>query len=583
MSEPWDLTAVEIVERIRARELTAVDLVDALLGRVTEIEPAVLAWATLDAEGAAAESWARDEQAATGTVRPLQGVPVGVKDIIDVAGLPTIAGFEPFRERVAARDAAVVARLREAGAVIMGKTHTTQFAHGDPAPTLNPWNAERTPGGSSSGSAAAVAARMVPLAVGTQTAGSVLRPAAYCGVVGFKPGFNWVALDGVLPLAWSLDHVGLFARTVEDVALAYRAVLGTADEPLPAPPDAPRFALLPEFLERADPPVAEHLRDVAGRLRDAGATVEERPLPVDLDLLLAVLHVIMASEVAAVHAEGLAADPEHYGPNLRIAIETGQLIPAAYLVKARRLRRRIAAAVGAALADVDAFLLPTVSNEAPYRRFTGDRSFQAPWTLLGTPAITLPTGLGAENLPIGTQLVARRGGDAALLALAAWAARTLGLLAPPEVRLPEPEPVAEELVEEPAAAESAEPAGEAPGAEELPVGEAAAEAMTAEEGAAETVEPAGEPAREPEAPTAPAAGGLAAIELVAGEPGTVGETGVAPTGTAEAAEPTEPGESAEHARARDLPAEAVVDEPEPESEPEHPGAPPTTPRPGEGD
>ncbi|HUY98735.1 MAG TPA: amidase family protein [Thermomicrobiaceae bacterium] len=521
MSELWDLTAAEIVAGIRGRELTASDLVAALLDRAAEVEPEVLAWATLDAQGAAAEARVRDDRVAEGVIGPLQGVPVGIKDIIDVAGLPTIAGFEPFRDRVAERDAEIVARLRTAGAIILGKTHTTQFAHGDPAPTRNPWNAERTPGGSSSGSAAAVAARMVPLAVGTQTAGSVLRPAAYCGVVGFKPSFNWVDRAGVLPLAWSLDHVGLFARTVADVALVFGAVSGTSLDLDADGPAAPRIVLLPEFLERAEPPVRDHLLDVATRLREAGASVEERSLPVDLDVLLAVHHVIMASEVSAVHAEALAADPASYGPVIRLTIETGQLIPAAYLLKAQRLRRQIARAIDEALAGIDGFLLPTASNPAPPRRSTGDRAFQAPWTLVGAPSITLPTGLTEDGLPIGSQLVGRRGGDARLLALAAWSARKLGLIAAPEIRLPEPEPIAEPepLPEEPEAVG----AGELPTSEPVPAaGESEASEQPVEPTAPESDLPASaeEPVERPVEPAEPteASSGRATAADTAVEP-----------------------------------------------------------------
>lgn len=431
MTALYDLTATEIVNRIRERELTAAELTQALLDRIAQLEPKVEAWATLDADGALAQAAERDQAAAAGQIGPLQGVPVGIKDIIDVAGLPTIAGFAPFAETIAAADAAVVARLRAAGAIILGKLHTTQFAHGDPAPTRNPWDAERTPGGSSSGSGAAVAARMAPLALGTQTAGSVLRPAAYCGVVGFKPSYNWVSREGVLPLAWSLDHIGLFGRTVGDVALLHDATLGVTEPP--ADDAAPRIALLTEFLDRAQPAVRDHVADVAERLRAAGATVTEQTLPVDLDLLLAVHHTIMQSEVAAVHAASLAEDPEPYGPNIRREIEAGQLIPAVYRLQAQRLRRQIAGAVDAALAEVDAVLLPTAANLPPDRRTTGDRTFQAPWSLLGTPALTLPTGLSPEGLPIGSQFVARRGQDRALVAVAAWCEQRLGTLQPPEL------------------------------------------------------------------------------------------------------------------------------------------------------
>lgn len=503
MTALYNLTATEIVRRVRARELSAVDLVTELLERIERLEPEIEAWATLGADEALAEAAERDRAAASDQIGPLHGVPIGVKDIIDVAGMPTAAGFAPYRDRRADQDAHVVTRLRAAGAIILGKVHTTQFAHADPAPTKNPWNAARTPGGSSAGSAAAVAARMIPLALGTQTAGSVVRPAAYCGTVGFKPSYNWTSREGVLPLAWSLDHVGLLARTVEDVALAYDVIAGTQTDLAARRDTPPRLVLLTEFLERAEPDVREHLLEVAERLRAAGATVEEGSLPVDLDLWLAVHHVIMQAEVAAVHAEQCARHPDDYGKLLRQAIEVGQLIPAAYLLTAARLRRRISRAVDAALAEVDGYLLPSVSNAAPRRNTTGDRTFQAPWSLVGTPAITLPTGLNGDGLPLGTQLVARRGQDAALLAIAAWCAQTLGTIAPPDLEPPaaepEPEPVEQTAAAEaPAADATAEPSE--PAAE--PQGEAAAPNESAPE--AEREPTLSEPAAAPQAATAAA-------------------------------------------------------------------------------
>nr|PZN67553.1 MAG: amidase [Sphaerobacter thermophilus] len=512
MTALYDLTATEIVRRVRARELSAVDLVTALLERIARLEPEIEAWATLGADEALAEAAERDRAAEAGQIGPLHGVPIGVKDIIDVAGMPTVAGFAPYRDRRADQDAHVVARLRAAGAIILGKVHTTQFAHADPAPTKNPWNAARTPGGSSAGSAAAVAARMVPLALGTQTAGSVVRPAAYCGTVGFKPSYNWTSRQGVIPLAWSLDHVGLLARTVEDIALAYDAIAGTQTDLAARRDTPPRLVLLTEFLERAEPDVRDHLLDVADRLRAAGATVEEGALPVDLDLWLAVHRVIMQAEVAAVHAEQCARHPDDYGKLLRQEIEVGQLIPAAYLLTAARLRRRIARAVDTALGEVDGYLLPSVSNAAPRRNTTGDRTFQAPWSLVGTPAITLPTGLNSDGLPLGTQLVARRGQDAALLALAAWCAQALGTIAPPDLEPPaeEPEP---EAVEQPAAEEA--PVADA-STEESALAEEPAPEPAAPREAAPEVEPEPAPA-DPEPAAAPEEE-TAAAEATATEP-----------------------------------------------------------------
>jgi aspartyl-tRNA(Asn)/glutamyl-tRNA(Gln) amidotransferase subunit A len=424
-----ELTATQIVAQVHAGSLSVVDLVRALLERIERLDDRVKAWVTVDAAGALAAAEALDAEARGGRVRPLHGVPVGVKDIIDVAGLPTEAGFAPYRGSRAGQDAAIVARLRDLGAVMLGKAHTTQFAFADPAPTRNPYDLERTPGGSSSGSAAAVAARMVPAALGTQTAGSVVRPAAYCGVVGFKPSFNWFSREGVLPLSWALDHLGLIVRTAEDAVLVFDALTGESARV--AGRAAPRIGVPQEFVERSEPHVAAHLREIGRRLRDAGAELHEVRLPVEFDLLLAVHHVIMQTEVAAVHAEPLLQHPDAYGPQLRVETELGQAIPAAFDLKARRLRRALAAEMEAFQAGYDALLLPAASNTAPTPETTGDRTFQAPWSLLGSPSITLPTGLSAEGLPLASQLVARRGQDRPLLSVAAWCEDHLGLIAPP--------------------------------------------------------------------------------------------------------------------------------------------------------
>ncbi len=432
MSAPAAFLSIrDIPASIRQGQITASEVVRAVLDRIDRTDPELQAWVEVDREGALREAEHLDHLAERGTVLPLHGVPVGLKDVIDVAGLPTRAGFAPLGDRPAQADAAIVARLRELGAVILGKTHTTQLAFADPAPTRNPWAADRTPGGSSSGSAAAVAARQVPLAVGTQTAGSVVRPAAYCGVVGFKPSLDWFSLEGVIPLAWSLDHLGLFARSVEDVAYAYVALCSHQRLEIPLLAEPPRLVLLVDFLELAEPEVAEHLQDVVRRFREAGARVEERRLPIDVQLLLSIHHVIMLSEMGALHQQALDRHPDAYGPRLRAAVEVGQIVPASALLHARRLRHRVATLLHQFLAQADAVLLPTASGPAPDRSTTGDRRFQAVWTLLGTPAISIPSGLTREGLPLAVQLVARYGHDRRLLHVAAWCERVLPGLPPP--------------------------------------------------------------------------------------------------------------------------------------------------------
>ena len=284
-----DLTATEAADLILRREISSLELVEALLARIERLDPALRSFVTVDAQGARAAAKAADAalQVGQGT-GALRGVPFAAKDIYDAEGLPTTAGYPPLAKNVAKADAFTVARMKAAGAVLIGKTVTTQFASGDPSPTRNPWRADRTPGGSSSGSGAAVAARLVPIALGTQTGGSILRPAAYNGVVGLKPTYGRVSRRGIVPLSWTLDHAGPIVRSVEDAALVLGVLAG--QDPLdprslqadPFDPGAaraalprPRFGLLADFIDRAEADVRAHLLDVVARLRDAGATVTE--------------------------------------------------------------------------------------------------------------------------------------------------------------------------------------------------------------------------------------------------------------------------------------------------------------------
>ena len=440
MTELHDLTAAVAAERIARRDLSPVELVDALLARIDRLEPDLRAWVTVDAEGARTAARAAEAELtrASAALGPLHGVPCGIKDIYHARGLPTTAGFPPLADSVATEDAFSVARLRAAGAVVLGKTVTTQFASSDPSPTRNPWRHDRTPGGSSSGSGAAVAARCVPFALGTQTGGSILRPAAYNGIVGLKPTYGRVSRRGVYPLAWSLDHCGPMVRTVEDAALVLGVIAGhdpddprSLDAPVPdyraaLTPERPLIlGLLPQFLERSDPNVRTHVEEQARQLASAGADVREVMLASPIDLYLAVQTLTQQSEAAAVHAAWLARDPDAYSPRIRGSAMVGQLVPTPAYLHAQRLRRRLAVETHAALVGLDALLLPTASNLAPDPSTTGDPSFQAPWSLLGLPSITLPSGVGDDGLPFAVQLVAAHLAEPTLLRAARWCEQIL--------------------------------------------------------------------------------------------------------------------------------------------------------------
>jgi Asp-tRNA(Asn)/Glu-tRNA(Gln) amidotransferase A subunit family amidase len=437
MAAIHELGAAEAARRIRAGALSPSNLLAACLKRTDAIEPAVGAWVRLDRDAAARVAVQRDIEAREGRfMGPLHGVPVALKDIFDAAGVPTSSGAPAWATRTPGIDAPSVAALRGAGAVPMGKVATTPFAYLDPSATRNPWNPEHTPGGSSSGPAAAVAARMVPLALGSQTVGSVLRPAAYCGVVGFKPTYGRISAVGVLELAGSLDHVGVLARAVEDCALAL-AVLAAGD---PSPgdylgavtdPAAPRLGVLGSFLERAAPEMGKHLEAITRGLEAAGARVEDVALPAAFASIHDVGATVLRAEAAAAHAALFPAHAAEYPPKIKELIERGHAISAPTYLAAQAARRQVREAVAAVAARYDALLLPTIGAPAPRGLdSTGDPSFCSPWSTLGMPAITLPTGI-ESGLPVAVQLVAAPWTEARLLAAAAWCERVIGLAGGP--------------------------------------------------------------------------------------------------------------------------------------------------------
>ncbi len=387
------------------------DLVQACLERIEEREPVVGAWAHLDPEAALEQARARDAEPPRS---PLHGVPVGVKDIIDTADLPTEQGSPIYAGRRPDADAACVRRLREAGAVVLGKTVTTEFATYQPAKTANPLALDRTPGGSSSGSAAAVADGMAPLALGSQTAGSTIRPASFCGILGFKPTHGLVDLAGVLRLSARLDTIGLFAREPRALALLAGALLppGSARE------GAPRVALARTAQwEQADASGRAAVERAAALL-----AVEEIELPPEFGALPAAQETVMAVDAAG----SLAFEREHHrdllSEPLRALLDTGLATSEEAYSAALALARSCRARLDAVMAGFDAILTPAVRGEAPAGLdSTGDPLFCRAWTLLGTPAVSVPGMRGESGMPIGVQLVARPGDDHALLAVAAWA------------------------------------------------------------------------------------------------------------------------------------------------------------------
>jgi aspartyl-tRNA(Asn)/glutamyl-tRNA(Gln) amidotransferase subunit A len=431
-AEPAFLSVVEAREAMRAGTLSALALVEACLARIEALEPRIAAWVHVDGAGARAEAARRDEEARGGRIRgALHGIPVGIKDIFDVEGMPTTAGARPWAHTHPRADATSVHWLREKGAIILGKTHTTEFAYRDPAPTRNPWNLEHTPGGSSSGSAAAVAARMVPLALGSQTVGSVLRPAAYCGVVGYKGIHGAIPTDGVAPLAWSLDHVGVFARSVADLRVALACLGGAGDVGVR---DAARLAVAPDLLARAEPEVAAQVQAAVRAFAAAGASVEEVKLPPSFAEIHAAGQTILEAEAAAFHEASYRVHGDEYGAGLRTLVETGLTRAATAYVRAHRARQRFREEAGRLLASHDALVCPTAPAPAPPGlAWTGDASHCAPWSTAGFPALTLPSGLAASGLPLAIQLVSAPPGHDVLLHVAGWCEQVLAFAAQPRL------------------------------------------------------------------------------------------------------------------------------------------------------
>ena len=430
------VAAVEAARMIREGVVTSVQLVEACLARVREVDAAVQAWAFLDPEHALAQARAADELRMSGQpTGPLHGVPLGLKDIIDTADMPTENGSVLHAGRTPSRDASVASLLRAAGAVIMGKTVTTEFATRTPGKTRNPHNPAYTPGGSSSGSAAAVAAGMVPLALGSQTTGSTIRPASYCGVYGFKPTHGLIPRHGMFQLSRTLDHVGLFARAIEDVALlletlaAYddrdgdsrpRARVPYRDVAAAEPPLPPMFGFVKTSLwDRVDADAREAFGELVASLGDR---VEEVVLAVPTDEVLELQRAIGGAEIAINLRREWDKGREKLSPALQARIEHGRQVRAVdYLVALSQIPQLNDSLTELFEERYDAILTPAAFGTAPAGlESTGDPAFCALWTLCGVPALSVPLMQGANDLPLGIQLVGARHRDGQLLRTARW-------------------------------------------------------------------------------------------------------------------------------------------------------------------
>jgi Asp-tRNA(Asn)/Glu-tRNA(Gln) amidotransferase A subunit family amidase len=414
----------EAARRIERGELTAEALASACLERIDERDGEVRAWAFVDRDYALAQARALDRGPRRG---PLHGIPFGIKDAIDTAELATEYNSPIYRGHRPKADAACVMELKRAGAVILGKTVTTEFANNHPAQTRNPHNHAHTPGGSSSGSAAAVADFMVPAALGTQTGGSVIRPAAYCGVAAIKPSFGSVNRAGLKMVAESLDTIGVFAREVEDLALALEALSGRARPDFDSLDGKPRVGLCrtPRW-SLADSATQTNLEDAAQKLARAGARVSPFDMPQGSEDLFDKHKVIMGYETARALAWEYATHPGMISPTLKPRLDEGWKVTRAAYDAMRGSAERLRRALAQDMREFDFLLTPSAPSEAPASlSSTGDPVFNRAWTLLGVPCVTLPYGRGPKGLPLGVQLVGAFDADAALLGWARWAQRAL--------------------------------------------------------------------------------------------------------------------------------------------------------------
>lgn len=433
-------TVVDAASAIRRGILTPRVLVDECLARIAHFEPQISAWVSVDADAARIEADRLTRRLESGaSPGPLLGIPVAIKDIVDVAGRPTRAGSPLTSPEPASEDATVVARLRSAGAVILGKTVTTEFACFDPPATKNPWNAACTPGGSSSGSAAALALGMCTAAIGSQTGGSITRPASYCGVAGFKPTLGRVSRQGVVPVAFHLDHVGTMARSIADCGMMLAVIAGpdardpasSNRPPLDWQPDEcqgpPRLGVLrPFFFEVADAETTALCDGALNKLAGAGARLVDLPLPRYFDDVLTMHRRIMACEAALYHQARYGAPRPGYGPKVAALIEEGLAASQREYHEALVHQVAFRHAVEVSLADVDALVVPSTPGPAPADlSTTGDPRFNAPWSHAGVPTASIPCALTGSGLPVSLQLIGRPWEESKLLDAAVWCEREL--------------------------------------------------------------------------------------------------------------------------------------------------------------
>jgi aspartyl-tRNA(Asn)/glutamyl-tRNA(Gln) amidotransferase subunit A len=443
-------TIQSAAQAIQGGDVTPLDLLEQCLKQIDSHEPRIQAWVLVDRDGARAQAQRLTGELKAGQYRgPLHGIPIAIKDIVDVFDWPTAAGSKLWANSIAREDATLVKKLRQAGVVLVGKTVTTQYASFDPPCTRNPWNPARTPGGSSSGSAAAIACGMCLGAIASQTGGSITRPAAYCGVAGIKPSFGRVSRAGLVPLAASMDHPGAMARCVFDLAVMLQAIAGEDDKdpqtmvpgnsrrnllavpPKPAPPRLGRVRGL--FDQLADPSVRTFMDQVEARLGKEGARIEEIALPAEFAEVLQRHRTIMAAEAAQFHEPRLRRHPDDYKPNIRKLLEEGLACSAPEYALCKQHQQLLQTDARNWFVNVDVLLTPATTCPAPDALTTGDPAFNSPWSYTGLPTVSVPAGQSPDGMPLSIQLVGKPFDERTVLAAAAWCEQVLArpLVLPP--------------------------------------------------------------------------------------------------------------------------------------------------------
>jgi aspartyl-tRNA(Asn)/glutamyl-tRNA(Gln) amidotransferase subunit A len=443
MSDPLFLSIAELGAAYRARKLSPVEITRQCLQRIAKLDGKLNAFITVLEKGSLARAAQAEKELASGSdLGPLHGVPVALKDLVDLAGVPTTYSSKAGSPKTPKTDAPLVAKLKAAGAVIVGKTNLLEYAYGAVHPnfgqTNNPWDYKRTSGGSSGGSAAAVATGMCYAALGTDTGGSIRIPAAYCGIVGLKPSFGTVDLTGVQALSWSLDHGGPLARNCADAALFLEAITGKRFEASPKDVKGLRFGLMRHEDEEKhiQPGVKKAVGAVLKRLKKAGAVLKPVSVP-EMDMAPDALMAILYPEASVIHQRLIAAEPKGFGEITRQQIEAGFAIPATAYVRGQMLQRALATRFKKLFEQVDVLISPSVPWVAPAEdpalnddSGAGEMLFSGLYNVLGIPALALPAGL-SEGLPAGLQIATSWGADSLVFSVGAAIEEGVGALRPP--------------------------------------------------------------------------------------------------------------------------------------------------------